>query len=160
MVAGGVIVSPESMDYGSEADAGVKPRGILIVEGDDCWRELIVLVMRAVGYQAVGVADEGGAVQCYAEMRPDLIILDQMLGGSNGLCICSRLEKCVPPIILLTDNIALSANSSAFSAGVVEILEKPPRLPYLMESVRLLLPQPPSPASAAARRSWIPWRSR
>lgn len=144
--------------------AGVKPCTILVVESEDCWREMLVFLMRAAGYEAVGAADAGTAVRRYGEARPDLIIIDQALHGSTGLHVCSELGKCdpvcVPPIILLSDDVARSTTPAASAAGVVEILEKPPRLPYLMESVRLRLPQSSLVKPARPRRPWNLWRAR
>src|SRR5688572_30655233 len=80
------------------------PPTILIVEDDPEIRQLVGELMRREGF---GVETAGNATAMDAvlkRMRPDLVILDLMLPGEDGLSICRRLraQDTPMPILMLT----------------------------------------------------------
>jgi two-component system, OmpR family, response regulator len=78
-------------------------KSILFVEDDRDIRMLLADFLAREGF-AVEVAEDGAAVdRVLARTRPDLVILDLMLPGEDGLSICRRLRaRGAVPIIMLT----------------------------------------------------------
>ena len=78
-------------------------KSILFVEDDRDIRMLLADFLVREGF-AVEVAEDGAAVdRVLARTRPDLVILDLMLPGEDGISICRRLRaRGAVPIIMLT----------------------------------------------------------
>jgi len=88
-------------------------KSILFVEDDRDIRTLLADFLVREGF-AVEVAEDGvGVDRALARMKPDLVILDIMLPGEDGLSICRRLRtRRAVPVIMLTarnDDIDRSA---------------------------------------------------
>ncbi|HUN67272.1 MAG TPA: two-component system response regulator OmpR [Burkholderiales bacterium] len=84
---------------------------ILVVDDDQRLRELVVRYLSEQGFEARAVADAPGMDRQLARERYDLIVLDLMLPGEDGLAICRRLRgtaaggaagSASPAIIMLT----------------------------------------------------------
>lgn len=76
---------------------------VLVVDDDPTVREVVCSYLRADGYQ-VGEADDGeAALVMICQSRPDLVVLDVMLPGLDGLEVCRQIRtRGSLPIILLT----------------------------------------------------------
>ena len=81
---------------------GVKGR-VLVVDDDTALAEMLGIVLRAEGFEPVFCADGGAAVDAFRDTRPDLVLLDLMLPGRDGIDVCRaiRAESGVP-IVMLT----------------------------------------------------------
>jgi two-component system phosphate regulon response regulator OmpR len=81
---------------------------ILIVDDDQRHRDLVVRYLGGEGYEVKGVPDAPGMDKQLARERYDLVVLDLMLPGEDGLAICRRLRggdaahSTAPAIIMLT----------------------------------------------------------
>jgi len=84
---------------------------ILVVDDDQRLRELVVRYLTEQGFEARAVSDATGMDRQLARERYDLIVLDLMLPGEDGLAICRRLRGAAgapaaaasgPAIIMLT----------------------------------------------------------
>ena len=77
---------------------------ILVVDDDERLRNLLVRYLGGEGYEVRAVADAPGMDKQLARERYDLIVLDLMLPGEDGLAICRRLrgQANAPAIIMLT----------------------------------------------------------
>ena len=81
---------------------------ILVVDDDQRLRELLVRYLGGEGYEVKAVPDAGGMDKQLARERYDLVVLDLMLPGEDGLSICRRLrsqaaaQNSVPAIVMLT----------------------------------------------------------
>ncbi|HEX6530025.1 MAG TPA: response regulator, partial [Burkholderiales bacterium] len=83
--------------------ADLKTR-ILIVDDDQRHRDLLVRYLGGEGYEVKAVPDAPGMDKQLARERYDVIVLDLMLPGEDGLAICRRLraQESAPAIIMLT----------------------------------------------------------
>ena len=66
---------------------------ILIVEDDPDIRQLVADLMRRQGFGVEMAEDATGMDVVLARTRPDLVILDLMLPGEDGLSICRKLRR-------------------------------------------------------------------
>ena len=76
---------------------------ILVVDDDPALAEMIGIVLAGEGYQLEFCADGAAAVDRFHEVQPDLVLLDLMLPGKDGIQICTELRaESGVPIIMLT----------------------------------------------------------
>jgi DNA-binding response OmpR family regulator len=76
---------------------------VLVVDDDPTVREVVVSYLRAGGHRVREAGDGERALGAVAEARPDLVVLDLMLPGIDGLEVCRRLRRQGSvPIVMLT----------------------------------------------------------
>ena len=77
---------------------------ILVVDDDQRLRDLLVRYLSGEGYEVKAVPDAKGMDKQLGRERYDLVVLDLMLPGEDGLAICRRLrsQQISPAIIMLT----------------------------------------------------------
>jgi two-component system, OmpR family, phosphate regulon response regulator OmpR len=77
---------------------------ILVVDDDQRLRDLLVRYLSGEGYEVKAVPDARGMDKQLGRERYDLVVLDLMLPGEDGLAICRRLraQQTSPAIIMLT----------------------------------------------------------
>jgi len=77
---------------------------ILVVDDDQRLRDLLVRYLGGEGYEVKAVADAAGMDKQLSRERYDLLVLDLMLPGEDGLAICRRLRShpTSPAIVMLT----------------------------------------------------------
>ena len=78
-------------------------RTILVIEDEAPIADAIAARLRSEGYHVEIAADGlGGVVRCH-ELNPDLVVLDLMLPGIDGLEVCERIQQDHPvPVLMLT----------------------------------------------------------
>ncbi|MEJ7629176.1 MAG: response regulator transcription factor [Nocardioidaceae bacterium] len=76
---------------------------ILVVDDDSTVREVVVSYLRAGGHEVREVGDGEAALAAVGVARPDIVVLDLMLPGIDGLEVCRRLrQQGSVPIVMLT----------------------------------------------------------
>ena len=77
---------------------------VLVVDDDQTVREVVVSYLKAAGHSVAEAADGASALQALKERSADLIVLDLMMPGVDGLEVCSRLRRDGNdvPVIMLT----------------------------------------------------------
>jgi two-component system, OmpR family, alkaline phosphatase synthesis response regulator PhoP len=116
-------------------------RKILIVEDDDDISRLLEIHLRDAGY-TVSLAHDGTAGAELAHSRPfDMVILDIMLPGLDGLELCRRIRATIPytPILLLTARSSELDRVVGLEMGADDYVTKPFSIPELMARVKALL---------------------
>jgi DNA-binding response OmpR family regulator len=113
---------------------------ILLIEDEVQIRRFIELELKCEGY-AVLSADNGmEGLSLAREQVFDLIILDRMLPGMDGLEICRRLRKDSQiPIIMLTARAEVKERVEGLDSGANDYLTKPFHLEELLARIRLQL---------------------
>ncbi|MGE0876983.1 MAG: two-component system response regulator OmpR [Burkholderiales bacterium] len=88
----------------AEAKKGELKTRVLVVDDDARLRELLVRYLGEQGFEVRAVAEAAGMDKQLARERYDLLVLDLMLPGEDGLAICRRLrgQPDAPAIIMLT----------------------------------------------------------
>ena len=86
------------------AGAGLATRGrVLVVDDDAALAEMLLIVLRQEGFEARMCGRGDQALEAFREHRPDVVLLDVMLPGKDGIDVCKeiRAESGVP-IVMLT----------------------------------------------------------
>lgn len=114
---------------------------ILLVEDEEKIASFIKRGLKAEGY-AVDVVSDGENALYQAEINPyDLILLDIMLPGRDGISVCRELrnKKIDVPILLLTARDKIKDKVSGLDSGADDYLTKPFAFEELLARVRALL---------------------
>src|ERR1700710_1483207 len=92
---------------------------ILVVDDDPALAEMLTIVLRGEGFDTAVVGDCTRALPAVRDLRPDVVLLDLMLPGMNGIDVCRaiRSESGVPIVMLTaktdTFDIVLGLESGA-----------------------------------------------
>ena len=129
-----------------------QPR-VLVVEDETNIRELVCLHLRHEGYECEGLADGGAALKRSESERYDLMVLDVMIPGLDGLSLCrairnGRLNRDVP-ILMLTARRDESDKVVGLESGADDYLTKPFGVRELVARARALLRRPRQQPAAA-----------
>ena len=118
---------------------------IMVAERDPITAELERYFLQSEGYDVRVVLDGRTAVQEAAAMRPDLIIVDVILPGVNGLQVCRELksEPATSDIPVVIFSI-LDVRERALAAGADAFLLKPLEQPALIDLIRDTLARTPA----------------
>ena len=115
-------------------------RRILVVDDD---ARLAASLRRALAYEGHGVevaADGPAALAAARDRPPDLVVLDVMLPGLDGVEVCRRLRQGSDvPVLMLTARDAISDRVAGLDAGADDYLVKPFAHDELLARVRALL---------------------
>ncbi len=115
-------------------------RVILLVEDALDLAQVIVRELEASGYRVSHVPDGLSALQMLAGQPPDLVILDWMLPGINGLEVLRRLRQVwAVPVLMLTARSEEADRVLGLEVGADDYLTKPFSMRELMARVRALL---------------------
>lgn len=113
---------------------------ILIIEDDERIANLLRRTLTYDGYQAEIAADGESGLSRAHEGRPDLIILDLMLPGMDGLEVTQRLRtEGNLPILMLTAKDTTTDRVMGLDAGADDYMTKPFEIDELLARVRALL---------------------
>jgi DNA-binding response OmpR family regulator len=104
----------------------VSGQKVLVVDDEDHIVELARLYLAREGYQVEGVADGSQALARFGQVKPDLVVLDVMLPGLDGLTICREIRKqSQVPIIMLTARDEVTDKVVGLELGADDYLTKP-----------------------------------
>src|SRR5205814_4143252 len=99
---------------------------VLVVDDEEHIVELARLYLSREGYQVEGVADGVQALNRFGQLKPDLVVLDIMLPGMDGLTICREIRKTSQvPIIMLTARDEVTDKVVGLELGADDYLTKP-----------------------------------
>ena len=113
---------------------------IMVVDDEKHIVELARLYLTREGYEVDGVGDGSQAVARFGQLKPDLVILDIMLPGTDGLTICKEIRKLSQvPIIMLTARDEVTDKVVGLEVGADDYLTKPFHPQELVARAKALL---------------------
>jgi len=114
---------------------------ILIVDDDNRVTSALRRTLAYAGYQVSIAANGEGALSIVRTRPPDMVILDLMLPGIDGLEVCRRLRSAGDSIavLMLTARDAVADRVAGFETGADDYLVKPFALEELLARVKALL---------------------
>jgi DNA-binding response OmpR family regulator len=127
---------------------------ILVVDDEEAIAEAVRARLESEGYRVVVAFDGPQAIELHREHAPDLVVLDLMLPGMDGLEVCKALQRDGwTPVLMLTAKTEEADKVTGFAVGADDYLTKPFSLRELAARVAAILrridrmrtPQPDSP---------------
>lgn len=116
---------------------------VYCVEDDENIRQLIVYALENAGFEAVGFEDGNMFLAKVEKHKPDLILLDIMLPGENGLQILQKLKSNLAlkeiPIIMLTAKTSEFDRVKGLDMGADDYISKPFGVMELISRVKAVL---------------------
>jgi DNA-binding response OmpR family regulator len=115
-------------------------RRILVVEDERTIAEAVAARLRAEGFRVDTAGDGPSAVAAADRTRPDLVVLDVMLPGFDGLEVCRRIQAQAPvPVLMLTARDDETDLLVGLAVGADDYLTKPFSMRELAARVHALL---------------------
>ena len=116
-------------------------RGTVLVIDDE--RDLVNLVrynLESEGFEVLGALDGESGLKLAMTRSPDLILLDRMMPGPDGVEVCRRLRReertAHVPVIMLTARVEEEERVRGLDAGADDYVTKPFSVKELMARVR------------------------
>ena len=139
---------------------------VLVVEDDQKISDLLLIYLRAEGYEATPAYDGRDAVAQIAQRAPDVVVLDWMLPGVDGIGVCKAVRAFSDvPILMLTARVDELDRLLGLDTGADDYVCKPFAPREVVARVRALLrraggrvitlPQPWLVEDASFRISWL-----
>jgi len=100
---------------------------ILLVDDDQDFRWAMGNVLQAAGYGVTYAEDGDEALDTLGKQPPDLVLLDYMMPGKNGLHVAHELKERIPavPILMITAYAEIKSAVEAIKMGIYDYVTKP-----------------------------------
>ncbi|MHA1449912.1 MAG: response regulator [Candidatus Hodarchaeales archaeon] len=115
---------------------------ILITDDSLFMRKLIGKILKEQGHTIIGEAGSGeAAVEKFAKLKPDLVIMDIVMPGMNGLIALKKIIKLDPlaKVIMMSAQGQKSLASEAIKNGASEFVIKPFKVEQVIKAVNRTL---------------------
>lgn len=102
------------------------PGRILVVDDDTALAEMIGIVLAGEGFDTAACEDGEQALGAFRQIQPDLVLLDVMLPGADGIQVCRRIRaESGVPIIMLTAKSDTADVVDGLESGADDYIVKP-----------------------------------
>jgi two-component system response regulator MtrA len=113
---------------------------VLVVDDDLALAEMLGIVLRQEGLDVAHVADGTSAMAAFRDHRPDLVLLDVMLPGMDGMEVCRRIRsESGVPIVMLTARTDTVDIVVGLESGADDYILKPFKPQELIARIRARL---------------------
>jgi two-component system response regulator MtrA len=117
----------------------VKAR-VLVVDDDPALSEMLGIVLRNEGFEPSFVGDGDAALAAFHATKPDLVLLDLMLPGTDGVDVCRAIRAESPtPIVMLTARADTLDVVTGLDSGADDYIVKPFKPKELVARIRARL---------------------
>jgi DNA-binding response OmpR family regulator len=111
-----------------------------VVEDERGLNDLIRGHLERAGHKVGQATDGNEALMVAARLQPELVVLDWMLPGLDGMAVCRELRRrSLAPIVMLTARTEEADRVAGLEAGADDYVVKPFSMPELMARVRAML---------------------
>ena len=126
-------------------NTGTRSR-VLVVDDDAALAEMLSIVLRNEGYEPIWCAYGDKALAIFRESRPDLVLLDLMLPGRDGVDVCRDIRQdSGVPIIMMTAKTDTIDVVEGLEAGADDYVAKPFKAKELLARIKTRLRRVPTP---------------
>ena len=117
---------------------------ILVVDDESDLVQLYQIVLQVAGYTVLGATNGEKALRLYDENRPDLVLLDVMMPGMDGIQVCREIRSresdgSASTIIMYTANDSGENREASRDAGANELVSKNVSLDSLQSKINSYL---------------------
>jgi CheY-like chemotaxis protein len=134
----------------------VQRKLVLVIDDNDAERQLYGGLLWYNGFDVAFAETGEDGVQLAREQTPDLVLLDLMLPGIDGVSVCNILKQddqtTDVPVVALSGRSEREFGSAARSAGCANYLEKPISPLEVLHEVERLIGRPPPPGDQIDHR--------
>ncbi len=107
---------------------------VLIADDDDSIREILKIMLK--DFEVVEASDGDEAVEMYKKFKPDIVLIDILMPGTNGVSATKKILEMDPNAIILgISAFAQSKGEDLLKAGAREIIRKPFTRKRLKETI-------------------------
>jgi DNA-binding response OmpR family regulator len=118
----------------------MQDRTVLVVDDEEAIADAVAKRLQAEGYRVIVARDGPQAIEKHAEHRPDLVVLDLMLPGMDGIEVCKQIQRSAwTPVLMLTARTEEADKVEGFAVGADDYLTKPFSLRELAMRVKAIL---------------------
>lgn len=136
------------MSSGSRTDGGMRGK-VLVVDDDIALAEMLGIVLRGEGFEPVFCSNGSEALRVFRESRPDIVLLDLMLPGKDGVDVCRLIRaESGTPIVMLTAKSDTVDVVVGLEAGADDYIVKPFKPKELVARIRARIRRNEEPAIA------------
>jgi len=118
-------------------------RCVLIIDDDPAFTLLASETLQQAGFDAKIATNSRDAVTSFENDKPDIVLLDVELPGSNGFDLCATLRLMSPgvdvPIVMVTGHDDTASIAQAFQVGATDFIHKPVLWPTLPHRIGFIL---------------------
>ena len=137
---------------------------IFCVEDDSSIRELMIYALRGAGLEAAGFSEAGSFWEALRETKPDLVMLDIMLPGEDGISVLKRMRAdpaaAQIPVIMATAKGTEYDKVMGLDLGADDYLSKPFGMMEMVSRVKAVLRRSrPEPEKEALRAGGLDRKS-
>ena len=120
---------------------------VLVVDDDDTLRNSVARGLRSAGFQVTCAPDAVSATEILTRLQVDIIILDRMMGGIDGLTFLQslRTKGNTTPTIMLTAMSGAENRIDGLAGGADDYMDKPFQMRELILRIEKLLGRMPTP---------------
>ena len=117
------------------------PIRALVVDDEESLRELLRMALRTEGWNVLAVADGQAALKAVREFGPDVVVLDVMMPGLDGMRMLQRLREAgnEVPVLFLTARDGVEDRIAGLTAGGDDYVTKPFSLEEVIARLRGLV---------------------
>lgn len=113
---------------------------VLVVDDDPSLGEMLGIILRGEGMQVAHCATGSGALAAFRDAKPDIVLLDVMLPGTDGVEVCRQIRaESHVPIVMLTARTDTTDVVAGLEAGADDYVNKPFKPQELVARVRARL---------------------
>jgi len=134
---------PAMSEHQSTQFEGYPRRCVLIIDDDPAFTLLASETLQQAGFDARIACNSRDAVASFESEKPDLVLLDVELPGSNGFELCAALRLISPgvdvPIVMVTGHDDTASIAQAYQVGATDFIHKPVLWPTLPHRIGFIL---------------------
>ena len=113
---------------------------MLVVDDEEAIAEAVRARLESEGFRVLVALDGPQAIELHREQHPDLVVLDLMLPGMDGLEVCAEIQRTSwTPVLMLTARTEEADKVAGFAVGADDYLTKPFSLRELTIRVKAIL---------------------
>jgi two-component system response regulator MtrA len=117
---------------------------VLVVDDDAALAEMLSIVLSSEGFEPVWCGSGDEAVAAFRDAKPDLVLLDLMLPGRDGVDVCREIRsESVVPIVMLTAKSDTIDVVEGLEAGADDYVAKPFKAKELIARIKTRLRRSP-----------------